>query len=52
VIKVDTHKHNFTGRKDREKASFLTIMFSRACLASQQFRKTGMNKFLREGKIT
>lgn len=30
----------------------LTIMFSRACLANQQLRNTGMNRFPREGKIT
>lgn len=29
------------------RGSGLTIMFSRACLASQQFRNTGMNRFLR-----
>lgn len=28
----------------------LTIMFSRACLASQQFRNTGMNRFRRGGQ--
>lgn len=30
----------------------LTIMFSKACLASQQFKKTGMKRFLKDGKIT
>ena len=30
----------------------LTIMFSRECLANQQLRKTGMKRFLRDGKIT
>lgn len=30
----------------------LTIMFSNACLASQQLRNTGMKRFLKAGKIT
>lgn len=29
---------------------WLTIMFSRACLASQQFRNTGMNRFRSGGQ--
>lgn len=33
------------GRAPRGVAASLTIMFSRACLASQQFRNTGMNRF-------
>lgn len=33
------------GRDPRGVAASLTIMFSRACLASQQFRNTGMNRF-------
>lgn len=27
-------------------------MFSKACLASQQLRNTGMKRFLKEGRIT
>lgn len=33
------------GRAPHSVAASLTIMFSRACLASQQFRNTGMNRF-------
>lgn len=37
-------------RWDAHRDASLTIMFSKAYLASQQFRKTGMNKFRRGGQ--
>lgn len=39
-------------RSPQGPARSLTIMFSSACLASQQLRNTGMNRFRRGGQKT
>lgn len=46
VILISKQREN----KQHIDAHTLTIMLSRACLASQQLRKTGIKRFLRVGQ--